>query len=199
MSPISSRNSVPPSASSNFPIRWLAAPVKAPRSWPNSSDSISSFGIAAQFTSTKGFAFLLLSRWIAFATSSFPEPFSPEMRTRTSVGATRSTIESTSRIFGLQPRITSFPSTASRIRWYSVSNRCCSAAFRTAMTSLSLSSGLGRKSYAPRRVASTAVSIVPCPEIMITGRSGRSCLILRRTFRPSSPGILISRRTASTA
>ena len=54
MSPISSRKSVPPSASSNLPRRRATAPVKAPRSWPNSSDSISSSGIAAQLTSTKG-------------------------------------------------------------------------------------------------------------------------------------------------
>ena len=37
MSPISSRNSVPPSACSKRPRRIVCAPVKAPRSWPNSS------------------------------------------------------------------------------------------------------------------------------------------------------------------
>ena len=47
MSPISSRNSVPPSACSNLPDERCTAPVKAPRSWPNSSLSISSRGIAA--------------------------------------------------------------------------------------------------------------------------------------------------------
>ena len=40
MAPISSRNSVPPSAASNRPFRRPSAPVKAPFSWPNSSDSI---------------------------------------------------------------------------------------------------------------------------------------------------------------
>jgi hypothetical protein len=30
MSPISSRNSVPPEHCSNFPIRWRSAPVNAP-------------------------------------------------------------------------------------------------------------------------------------------------------------------------
>ena len=54
MSPISSRKSVPPSASSNRPRRRATAPVNAPRSWPNSSDSISSSGMAAQLTSTNG-------------------------------------------------------------------------------------------------------------------------------------------------
>ena len=54
MSPTSSRKSVAPSASSNLPRRSSAAPVKEPRMWPKSSDSISSSGIAAQLTSTRG-------------------------------------------------------------------------------------------------------------------------------------------------
>jgi hypothetical protein len=54
MSPISSRNSVPPSANSKRPIRVDSAPVKAPFSWPNSSLSRRSAGIAPQFTGTNG-------------------------------------------------------------------------------------------------------------------------------------------------
>ena len=38
MSPISSRKRVPPSAASKRPFLRATAPVKAPRSWPNSSD-----------------------------------------------------------------------------------------------------------------------------------------------------------------
>ena len=49
-SPISSRNSVPPSARSNQPLRCADAPVKLPRSCPNSSESTSSGGIAPQLT-----------------------------------------------------------------------------------------------------------------------------------------------------
>ena len=45
---------MPPSASSNLPRRSAAAPVNAPFSWPNSSLSISSVGMAAQFTLTNG-------------------------------------------------------------------------------------------------------------------------------------------------
>jgi two-component system response regulator AtoC len=41
---------VPVSACSNLPMRVVAAPVKAPFSWPNSSLSSSSAGSAAQFT-----------------------------------------------------------------------------------------------------------------------------------------------------
>jgi len=39
-SPTSSRKSVPPSASSKRPKRRWRAPVKAPFSWPKSSDTI---------------------------------------------------------------------------------------------------------------------------------------------------------------
>ena len=45
---------MPPSATSNLPRRSATAPVNAPRTWPNSSLSISSSGIAAQLTSTNG-------------------------------------------------------------------------------------------------------------------------------------------------
>ena len=54
MSPISSSSSVPPSAISNLPSRALTAPVKAPRSWPNSSLSTSSREKAAQLTLISG-------------------------------------------------------------------------------------------------------------------------------------------------
>ena len=51
--------------------------VKAPFSWPNSSDSISSSGIAAQLISTNACSWRLDIAWIARATSSLPLPFSP--------------------------------------------------------------------------------------------------------------------------
>ena len=54
MSPISSRNSVPPSAASNLPSRRATAPVNAPFSWPNSSLSTSSRENAAQLTRRTG-------------------------------------------------------------------------------------------------------------------------------------------------
>jgi len=47
-SPISSRNRVPPSATSNLPARCSVAPVNAPRTWPNSSLSAIDSGNAAQ-------------------------------------------------------------------------------------------------------------------------------------------------------
>ncbi len=50
----SSRKIVPPSASANRPRRLVTAPVNAPRTWPNSSDSRSVSGMAAQLTFTSG-------------------------------------------------------------------------------------------------------------------------------------------------
>jgi len=87
ISPISSRNKVPPSAASNFPRRSDTAPVNAPLKCPNSSLSISSSGIAAQFTSTNGPARRRLNVWMLRATSSLPVPFSPKISTRPFVGA----------------------------------------------------------------------------------------------------------------
>ena len=54
ISEISSSSRVPPSASSNLPMRRAMAPVKAPFSWPNSSDSSRLSGMAAQLTLMNG-------------------------------------------------------------------------------------------------------------------------------------------------
>ncbi len=81
MSPISSRNRVPPLACSNRPMRRSVAPVKAPFSWPNSSDSSSSAAIAEVFSATKGAAARGELSCSARATSSLPVPDSPVMST----------------------------------------------------------------------------------------------------------------------
>ncbi len=54
ISPISSRNTVPPSATSSFPFFLPMAPVNAPFSCPNSSLSRSVSASAAQLITTKG-------------------------------------------------------------------------------------------------------------------------------------------------
>jgi hypothetical protein len=54
MVPTSSRNRVPPSDISSFPLRRYWAPVKAPFSCPNSSLSIRVSGMAPQLTATMG-------------------------------------------------------------------------------------------------------------------------------------------------
>ena len=51
-SPISSRKSVPPSASAKKPSRACSAPVKAPFSWPKSSASARFSGMALMLSAT---------------------------------------------------------------------------------------------------------------------------------------------------
>ena len=76
----------------------VAAPVNAPFSWPNSSDSISSAGTAAQFSVTNGPSRRGLRSCSARAISSLPVPVSPRMQTRVSLAATRSTCAITRRM-----------------------------------------------------------------------------------------------------
>ena len=77
ISDISSRRSVPPPANSNLPALLVTAPVKAPRSYPKSSDSRRFSGIAAQFIATKGLEARGLFSWTSSAISSLPVPLSP--------------------------------------------------------------------------------------------------------------------------
>jgi two-component system, NarL family, invasion response regulator UvrY len=64
--------------------------VKAPRSWPKSSDSNSVSGIAAQFTLMNGASRRRLARCTARANSSLPVPESPSSSTLAAVCDTRS-------------------------------------------------------------------------------------------------------------
>ncbi len=90
MSPISSKNNVPPCACSKKPRLRPDAPVNEPRSCPKSSLSMSSRGIAAQFTLMNGASLRAESRWMARLMSSLPVPLCPVMRTLALVGATLS-------------------------------------------------------------------------------------------------------------
>ena len=87
-SPISSRNSVPPSAASARPMRRSRASVNAPFSCPKSSDSTSASGSAAQLRTTNGRSLRCESPCIACATSSLPVPLSPRISTVAPLGAT---------------------------------------------------------------------------------------------------------------
>ena len=86
MSPISSRKIVPPSAISKRPLRVARAPVNAPFSWPNSSLSSSSAGIAPQLIGTNGRSRRGEASWMARATTSLPVPDSPRISTLLSNG-----------------------------------------------------------------------------------------------------------------
>ena len=146
MSPISSRKIVPPFAASNMPTRRASAPVNAPFSWPKSSLSSSSFGIAAQFTATNGFARRALRWCSACATSSLPVPLSPRTSTDRSVSATFWMVSKI--CFIARPWPIRFSKERSRST-RSSSSRCSrwscvrSSALRTTTRSSSLSKGLG--------------------------------------------------------
>ncbi len=77
--------------------------MKAPRTWPNSSLSISVTGMAPQSTTTNGPLDRPLSSWMAWARSSLPVPVSPSSSTVPSAGANRSMRVKTRRIAALTP------------------------------------------------------------------------------------------------
>ena len=137
---------MPPSAISNRPRLRAVAPVKAPRSWPNSSDSISSRGIAAQFTFTNGFVASALARWMARAISSLPVPDSPVMSTRVRVGATFAICANSAAIGALLPIISKRSSAAARSPATSRAIARRSSALRSATIRRSRSSGFSMRS-----------------------------------------------------
>src|SRR5260370_238546 len=195
MSETSSRNSVAPSANSNFPFFAAVAPVNAPFTCPNNSDSISSWGMAAEFTSTKGAPARRDCACSARATNSLPVPDSPEIKTRPSVGATTSICLRSARMATDSPTMTysCFSSAASS----SLTRSSClwRKAFRTVKTVFSIDRGFSMKTNAPSLVARTAVSMLPCPEILTTAASQFESRICRKVSRPSIPGNQTSSKT----
>ena len=193
MSPISSRNSVPPSACSKRPRRVVCAPVKAPRSWPKSSLSSRSFGIAAVLIATNGPLLPRSPRGLclcsARATSSLPEPDSPVISTVTLLWLSRPMARNTSCIAGAWPSISGITfSLVSRTS----SRRLSSTARRISSTALGRSKGLGRYSNAPPWNALTALSRSENAVMMITGSPGSRALTLLSSSMPDPPGIRMS-------
>ena len=123
----SSSSKVPRSASSNRPVRSATAPVNAPRAWPNSSASRRSSPRAAQFTAQNRCPRRGPVSWIRRATSSFPVPLSPSIRTAKGARAACATSARTASMAALSP---SSPA-AARCRAGSMATRASSDA-RTA-------------------------------------------------------------------
>src|SRR5229473_3592477 len=98
---ISSRNSVPPEASTNLPVWRSVAPVKAPFSWPNRIDSTRLSGIAPQLTATNGFDLRSPLPWMARANNSLPTPDSPSISTGMVEAAAFCAVRSTPAMGGL--------------------------------------------------------------------------------------------------
>ena len=113
-SPISSRNRVPPLASSKRPTLWLMAPVKAPLTWPNNSDSMRVSTRAEQLKATKGPWARGLFWWMAWAKRSLPVPDSPSMTTVASDPATSGSMSSSLSMAGLLPMISTSPGMGGR-------------------------------------------------------------------------------------
>src|SRR5690606_19499087 len=107
--PISSRNNVPPVASSNWPVLSFSAPVNDPFTWPKSSLDASSLDNVPQSIETNGLPARLLFWWIARATYSFPVPLSPRISTDISVGATNAIYSCSLRAAVLDPSTNSSP------------------------------------------------------------------------------------------
>ena len=158
---------------------------------------MSSDGIAAQLTSTKGPLARLLFSCSQRDTTSLPVPFSPSISTRASVGATRSIISFTWRIFSELPTMSYLWLMRCLSSLVSAMRALRSVAFLITTSRRLRSSGFSIKSYAPFLIASTAVSTVPCPEIITTATSIFLAMISDSTSSPSILGILMSHNTMS--
>ena len=153
-SPISSRNNVPPEAASNAPLRIVPAPVNAPRSWPKSSSSTRFSGMAAALSAMNGPAGCAPRLCNSRATSSFPDPLSPTIRTGLGIFATRPIASLSSCIAGLAPTRGASESRRPRRTASCPARRCCSSACSTSCTIRSIGSALSMKLRAPSRMAS---------------------------------------------
>ena len=188
---------MPRSACSNFPVCFSVAPVNDPFSCPNSSDSISSSGMAAQFTCTNRSRLRKLLRWMVRATNSLPTPLSPWMSTVALVGAALPMAAITLRSAALSPIIWCRTSTARFSVRFSSRNCRWSSAWRKLRSTRSLANGFSMKSNAPFFVASTAVLMVPWPDTTMTGSVSCAARSRSSTSRPSIPGIFTSSSTRS--
>ena len=195
---ISSRNSVPPSATSKRPRRSVRASVKAPRSWPKSSLSTRVSETPPVLTETKAAAARGDASCRACARSDLPVPFSPVMRTLASDGPTRASTCSTGCMAGERAtsggaprgRSSAFSASSRRLRR---SARPSSTWVRSTASSRALSQGFWMKSPAPRRMASTAMSTVPQAVMTTTGIVVSRRRISASRSRPFAPRRRVAR------
>jgi hypothetical protein len=119
--------------------------------------------MAAQLTGTNARPARGESSWICRANSSLPVPDSPSSSTVAADGAACCTTSKVRRIASDCPTVgrRRVASSCARSVRFSVKSDCFSSAFSTTRTTCARLSGLVMKSYAPSRIASTAVSTVP--------------------------------------
>ena len=200
-SPTSSRNSVPPDASTNLPVWRSVAPVKAPFSCPNRSDSTRLSGMAPQLTATKGFARRSPLPWMARAISSLPTPDWPSISTGIAELAAFSAVRSTACMRALRVMMSLKPSVPARLRLMRASSPCsalAASALRSETCSRSAPTGLTTKSVAPARIAETTLSMPPWAVCTMTGMVRPRLAHLARARRArrgrASPGRARPRR-----
>ena len=180
------------------------APVKAPRSCPNSSLSINVSGMAAQLSATKGRRARGPLSCRARASASFPVPLSPSSSAGTETLAKRSTVRQTLSIASsavTMPWMGEGRGVSARRRFSSSSSRSRRARL-SATRSTAGSTGFSQKSYAPRLMARRAFSRCPWPLATITGKPGCSVRMVSSVAKPSltpsgSGGSPRSSKTAS--
>ena len=200
-SPISSRNSVPPCASTNLPACFSVAPVNAPFSCPNRIDSTRFSGSAPQLTVTKARPRRSDVPWTARATNSLPTPDSPSSRTGMFDFAARSPSRTTRIISSLLESRSfrcSAPEARLFIRRISSSSASKRSAFLIDTCSRSAPTGLTTKSIAPARIAEITASIEPCAVWTMTGIARPLSRMRVKTPMPSRSGMTRSRIIRST-
>ena len=183
-------------ASSSKPTFSVVAPVNDPLVWPNSSDSMRSFGSAAQLILIHGPSRRALRSCSALAISSLPVPLSPMISTLASVSATEAMVSITRWMPGADPRISlSAVCSTSRRRSsvFSTTSLRCSSAFFTSPSTSSGSNGFSTMWKAPAPlVASMALRTEPYAVMTITSRAGSRVLSSRVSESPSPSGSMRS-------
>ncbi len=172
---ISSRNSVPPSASSKRPTRSVLASVKAPRTWPNSSLSNTAFGEAAgvdrdQRLAARGGDGVERPRDDALAGAVLAGDQDVRVRRADALDQLehrlhRGGLGDQDRARRRRAGSRSRPRAAGR----GAAPGASSTWVRRMASSRALSHGFSTKSRAPRRIASTATSTLPQAVITTTG------------------------------
>jgi len=107
---------------------------------------MSSSGMAAQLTSTKGCDRRVDIVWMARATSSLPLPFSPWISTRPLDGAAVAIWSRSRRMTAVSPMISERSASRARKTVFSPSSRACSSARVTVRSVFSSESGFSMKS-----------------------------------------------------
>ena len=193
---ISSRNSVPPSASSKRPMRSALASVKAPFTWPNSSLSNTPSARPPALTVTRACrrggdgvepaGHHPLAGAVLAGDQHVGVGRRRPARSARAPAASPATRRSDR---GRRPRRAGARFSASS-RWRRRSARPSSTWVRRCDSRRALSQGFSMKSRAPRRIASTASSTLPQAVITTTGRVASRARIRASRSRPSRPEVV---------